>query len=227
MSNTDDSERLTDLLSTERLSSYIRASDGDTDAAFMLYEWNMRASAAVTMTTGMVEVIVRNALDRAMNRWAEERDYASWLESVPLDDRGIADIAKARARATRDGRDPLAHGKVIAELTFGFWRYLVASRYLTSLWTPALHHAFPHGVRDITRRRSEVDAELQRLMLVRNRAAHHEPIFRRDLRADQTSALRITSWVDPVAAQWVERISELNTIYDARPTTLDPRTSSA
>lgn len=221
MSNTDDRQRLTDLLSTERLSSYMRASDGDIDAAFTLYEWNMHASAAVTMTTGMVEVIVRNALDRELTRWAGERDYRSWLESVPLDDRGMADIAKARMRATRDDRDPRVHGKVVAELTFGFWRYLVASRYLTSLWTPALHKAFPSGQRDITQRRREVDAELQRLMLVRNRAAHHEPIFRRDLRADRTSALRIASWIDPVAAQWVDRMSDLDAIYDARPPTVD------
>lgn len=223
MSNTDDRQRLGHLLSPERLSSYMRASEGDIDAAFTLYEWNMRASAAVTMTTGMVEIIVRNALDRELRRWADERGYRSWLESVPLDDRGVADIAKARMRATRDGRDPRAHGKVVAELTFGFWRYLVASRYLTSLWTPALHEAFPGGHSDITQRRRHVDTELQRLMLVRNRAAHHEPIFRRDLRADRTSALRIASWIDPAAAQWVDRISDLDAIYDARPPTVDPQ----
>lgn len=38
----------------------------DVEAAFALYEWNMTASAAVMHTTGMVEVVVRNATDRAL-----------------------------------------------------------------------------------------------------------------------------------------------------------------
>jgi hypothetical protein len=39
-----------------------------------------------------------------------------------VDAKGLSDIAQARERATRHGRDPQAHGKVIAELSFGFWR---------------------------------------------------------------------------------------------------------
>ncbi|MCG7415770.1 hypothetical protein MHK74_14600 [Microbacterium aurum] len=35
--------------------------------------------------------------------------------------------------------------RVIAELSRGFWRYLVESRYLTSLWVPSTHAAFAHG----------------------------------------------------------------------------------
>jgi hypothetical protein len=36
------------------------------------------------------------------------------------------------------------HGKVVAELTFGFWRYILAGTYQATLWSPALRHAFPH-----------------------------------------------------------------------------------
>ena len=32
---------------------------------------------------------------------------------------------------------------MIAELSLGFWRYLVESRYFTALWVPATHAAFP------------------------------------------------------------------------------------
>jgi hypothetical protein len=41
-----DYERLRDLLSAERLGSYLSASDGDLEEAFALYEWNIEASAA-------------------------------------------------------------------------------------------------------------------------------------------------------------------------------------
>ena len=217
MSNTESHRRLAELISPERISSYQSASSGDLDAAFRLYEWNMRASAAVMVTTGMVEVLVRNALDRGLQNWARARGDRSWLDVVPLDKRGAADIERARARATREGRDAEVHGKVVAELTFGFWRYLVASRYLTSLWIPALSYAFPGGHKDIGHRRREVEVDLKRLTLVRNRAAHHEPIFRRNLQVDRDAAIRVAVWIDPVAGDWIGEISELSAIYSDRP----------
>ena len=212
-----DRRRLIELLSSERLTSYMNATGQNVEAAFALYGWNMRASASVMMATGMVEVIVRNALDRSLRDWAKVRGSENWLEVAPLDLRGAGDIVKARQRATRNGRDPEVHGKVVAELTFGFWRYLVASRYLTALWIPALSSAFGFGPEDVGLRRRHVESHLKRLMLVRNRAAHHEPIFRRDLTHDHMAALQIASWVDPVAAQWIDQVSDLRATHASRP----------
>jgi hypothetical protein len=120
-----------DRVTPERLGSYVAASGGDLDGAFALYEWNMRASAAMLMTIGMVEVVVRNALDEQLQTWAAARyPTRSWFDTAPLDVKGRQDVAKARTRATRTVSQPAVHGKVIAELSIGFWRYFVASRYL-------------------------------------------------------------------------------------------------
>ncbi|TAK70190.1 MAG: hypothetical protein EPO13_04310 [Actinomycetota bacterium] len=202
------------LLTDERFASY-RA--GRTlDGAFALYEWNMVASAAVMTTTGMVEVIVRNALDRQLAEWAATRHSgASWLDVIPLDPRGQDDLRKARRRAGGLGA---SHGKVIAELTFGFWRYLVASRYFTALWVPQLHEAFPAGASDLRRRRKDVEHLLQEQQFVRNRAAHHEPIHRRNLQADFDGAVRLCDWIHPQAAAWVASKSSLPAVIAARPT---------
>lgn len=80
----------------------------------------------------------------AANRWTYEvvRD---WFDVVPLDTRGKRDLRRARERASHNGRASEIHGKVIAELTVGFWRCLVESRYLTSLWVPSTHRSFPGG----------------------------------------------------------------------------------
>lgn len=59
-----------------------------------------------------------------------------------LDHRDRQDLQKERHRA-RSRRGEEVHGKVIAELSLGFWRYLVESRYFTALWVPATHAAFP------------------------------------------------------------------------------------
>ena len=209
---------LRDLLTDERLGSYLHWSSGDVEAAFALYEWNMAASAAVMHTTGMVEVIVRNAMDRVLQDMAGARRWPSWFDGAPLDRRGRADIRKARERATRFGSQPEVHGKVVAELTLGFWRYLAASRYLTALWTPALYGAFAFGPADKLQQQRQVDRHLKNLLLVRNRAAHHEPIHRRDLSRDLAAAVEVTSWVDPAAGNWIADLSTISEVVTIKPT---------
>ena len=205
-------------LTSERLSPYITAGDDDLVRAFQLYEWNMRASSGVLTLCGMVEVIVRNALDEQLRAWARRRHPGKpWFDCAPLDRRGHADVAKARKRATRGGRDPELHGKVIAELSLGFWRYVAASRYLTTLWIPAAFAAFPNLELDPQRARPEVERRLQHLTFVRNRAAHHEPIHRRNLLQDHDDAVELIRWICTDSASWVEARSPIPALMGERP----------
>ncbi|MGN6482801.1 MAG: hypothetical protein ACTHMX_00220, partial [Thermomicrobiales bacterium] len=65
-------------------------------------------------------------------------------------------------------------GKVIAELSFGFWSHLTTASHEKTVWVPYLHQAFPVGTN-----RSTVDKMIGSINTVRNRIAHHEPIFDR------------------------------------------------
>jgi hypothetical protein len=210
-------QRVAELLTAERLLSYVAVTNGLTEA-LRLYAWNMRTSGAVLELSAAVEVIVRNALDRELTHWALSRHGASsWFDVVPLDAQGRTDVERARARATRNGRRREVHGRVVAELGFGFWRYLVESRYLTTLWTPALHRAFPHGPRDLLSRQRAVRARMQQLHFVRNRAAHHEPIHARDLDRDHDYAVELLGWIHPAAAEWAQDVTARRAALGARP----------
>lgn len=199
-----DYSELRRLLTNERLSSYFADSDGSDQSAFELYEWNMSASASVLELTSMVEVIVRNAIDAALTHWAATKHPGtSWFDRAPLENHARSDVSKARERATRRGKDPEVHGKVIAELNLGFWRFLVESRYFTSLWVPATHRAFDHCPSDLRQRQGKVAARMKQLTFVRNRAAHHEPIHRRHLEDDLKAALDLARWVSADAEAWV------------------------
>lgn len=212
-----DRSRLLPLLTAERLDSYLRVSNNVNDA-IVLYEWNMAAAARVMELTGIVEVVVRNALDRELRQWARAKHPGSvWFDRLPLDSQGRADVDKARSRATQKGRRAEVHGRVIAELTLGFWRYLVESRYLTSLWIPATHSAFPHGAQDLRQRQRQVKSSLQQLHFVRNRAAHHEPIHSRDLARDFARAIELLGWVSSDAEQWARTTSSLPEIIRRKP----------
>ncbi|MEV5440916.1 hypothetical protein AB0K80_33680 [Streptomyces sp. NPDC052682] len=60
--------------------------------------------------------------------------------------------------------------RVIAELSFGFWRSLLARQYKTKLW-PGLAGAFPHAP---NRALETVEDPVKQLHEFRNRIAHHE-----------------------------------------------------
>ena len=207
-------------ITAERLGSYLMVTEHDLERAFHLYEWNINASAGILATSAMVKVIVRNALDEKLHAWARRRDpVASWFDIAPMDAKGYQDIAKARARATNDRRQVEIHGKVIAELTLGFWRYLVAPRYHTSLWIPSLHKAFPDGAQDLRQRRDDVERRLRDLLFVRNRVAHHEPIYRRHLGVDLARMIELVGWISADAAAWVAAKSPLGGVVGERPET--------
>ena len=223
MSNLD-SASVSALLSAERFLPYLVSASGDEYEAISLYHWNSRANAEIMHLTGMIEVFVRNAIDTQLARWARRRGDHSWFDSVPLDAKGIADLARARVRARQISHPKVVHGRVIAELSFGFWRYLVTPRYQASLWAPAIRRAFPGGNPDMARRRIEVDSHLGSLLLLRNRAAHHEPNHRRNLLDDHHNAVELASWIDPAAAAWITDQSMIPEIFAAKPT-LRARTS--
>ena len=85
-------------------------------------------------------------------------------------------------RAVREAGPGAPPGKVIAELMFGFWRYLSTAAHHDALWIPYLHAAFAPG----TSRRA-VDRPVGQLHQLRNRIAHHEPLLRRNSATDVLS----------------------------------------
>lgn len=217
MSTSTEPAVIATLLTSARLRSYLQATRGDLAAALRLYDWNTAVSAAMLATVAMVEVVVRNAMDAQLVRWASARGVQSWLESVPLERRGVDDLDRAQRAVEARGVCRDYHDHVVAELNFGFWRYLAAQRYLTSLWVPALATAFPYGYRDVRERRKAVERHLSALTVVRNRVAHHEPVHRRDLCGDLRAGVELATWVHPDAGEWVATRSPLEAVIARRP----------
>lgn len=209
-------DELARLISPDRLRPYGRATASPDDAV-NLYEWNMAISAAMFETVGAVEVILRNAFDRELRRRDVDRGgTGSWYTAGWLDEKGARDVATARDRATKHGHAHELSGKVVAELSFGFWRFLVAKRYQTTAW-PALQKAFPLHPQGPGAPRVEVDDRVQRIHVLRNRIAHHEPIFLRNLQRDHDDLLALVGWMSVDAHSWVAGRSRVPAVLVLRP----------
>jgi hypothetical protein len=193
-----------DRLSPARLRLYEEATGHDLVGAMDMYLWNLDLSAAFYGVLQGVEVFLRNALSEQMENMHRSRGYDGIWFNDPfalLDDRRLADIEIARFRLRRDGHSE-TQDRLITEVTFGFWRYLLSTRHEHSLWIPALRNAFPH-LPNGERRRYIAD-RVARLHYLRNRIAHHEPVYRRQLLRDMDDALAVVAAICPTSANWLE-----------------------
>ncbi|UGT69143.1 hypothetical protein LTT66_02720 [Nocardia gipuzkoensis] len=64
-------------LSSPRMAPHLTAASGDRDLALALYQWNLQLAAALQEVLGVVEVVVRNAIDEQLRAWnpTRGRDY--------------------------------------------------------------------------------------------------------------------------------------------------------
>jgi hypothetical protein len=208
----DELRTLARRISAERFAPYHAAAGYDARRALQLYENNLELSMAFWGVLSDLEILVRNAMHERLTIWSLRRygDDVWYLDHGRVfRDEGSSVIDAARRRATAEGRGETV-GRVVAELPFGFWRFLLTSHYERSLWMPCLRHAFP-GIQGRGMRRDVHDA-IRDLHVLRNRIAHHEPIHNRPLAVLHDQALMVAEWVCPVTRRWIaarSRVPEL------------------
>ena len=205
--------------SPERLRTYLRAAKGDRKRALQLYTWNTKICAAFYGPLQGLEIALRNAIHQQLTRCYG----AAWHgnPAVGLDLGGLERIAAAKTETARGGH-AATPGRLVAALSFGFWVSLLGSggrmdsdgrraNYEMTLWRPALRRAFPHRM-PLTRKQAH--RPLNALRQLRNRIAHHEPVFARSLREDHQRILDVTGWISPAAQAWVKHHSSVPTVLD-------------
>jgi hypothetical protein len=187
-------------ISAPRFAEYLRYADNDEVSALRLYFFNASISAEFFRYLQLFEVGLRNAMHRELS----SRYGSTWYErhDINLSPQTLLIVERA-SKILRDQRKPISPGRIVAELSFGFWVKLLSpgwrNRYEHSLWVPALHKAFS-GARvdpDLPAfTRKEIYHPIEALLLFRNRIAHHEPIYRRHLVQDLKSTERVATWLN-------------------------------
>ncbi|MBF6358303.1 hypothetical protein IU449_27780 [Nocardia higoensis] len=206
-------------MSAGRFDRYAQVAGSDA-AGERLYEWNQLASGAWHETLGSFEIVLRNALDAQLISYHQRvlNGNGDWYADPKMPwgtkSRLAQSVRKARERATLNYSISEVHGKVVAELTFGFWRYTLANTFQGTLWAQAYRHAFPH-LRP--RKRIAVYDPIVDLHELRNRVAHHEPIHAVDHAVRLSELLQVLGWIDPAAAAWVDATSRIPAVLANRP----------
>lgn len=198
------------------MSTYLTATGGDPQQAVELYGWNARVSAALMLPAHFAEVTTRNAVADALTevygpRWPWE---ATFERSLP-EQRGPGYNARRDLIEVR--RREQTTGKVIAELRFAFWQAMFTARHDVRLWIPHIATQFPAAAHEPKRLRARVYSDLDTIRQLRNRIAHHEPIFARDLHTDLGRMLDLIRLRSPATAAWVRDMEDATATLYERP----------
>lgn len=222
MSNKAQTEEIHWALSPARIATYVAAAhckSPDDPAALELYLWNAHLSAAFLTPLHLCEVILRNAVDDALGAkygaawpWSAAFEQSLPVTSMGYNPRG--DLFKAR-QAFSVGQT----GKVIAELKFVFWQRMFAARHDNRIWNPHLRRVLPHTDpnQSVAQTRKNIFDALDTIRHLRNRIAHHEPIFHRALDADWHMIGQLIAWRSPHTFRWLEQHQEITRWLAARP----------
>lgn len=200
-------------LSANRISTYEQAK-GVTKAgltlplslerALELYAWNAQVSAAFLHPLHICEVVVRNGVANVIEAvygptwpWSP-----AFVRSLPHPSGGYS----MRHDLLSAGSDETTVGKVIPELKFAFWQRMFTSRNDPRLWAPYLHQHFPHfpAGMDPAACRAWMFNALDKVRALRNRIAHHEPIFARNLVDDFDVVSTLIARRCPDTAEWMK-----------------------
>jgi hypothetical protein len=162
------------------MNRYLTATGNNSKKAMTLYRENLRLSQELFTIISCFEIALRNSI----NQHYTDHFGASWLrQSVapggmflinPKCRITVSTVADAIMKLGAN----YTHFKLVAELGFGFWRYMFAPHQYQAAGQTllAIFPARPQSGPGIQYNARFVFNQLIRVNNIRNRIAHHEPI---------------------------------------------------
>lgn len=206
-------DELTMVFSQERLEGYMShaSCNNNKDEALIAYSWNIELSQAFYPALQIFEIALRNSLHMSI---AQHFQTEKWFELPFLHQIEEMKINKAKEKI-KDRKKMLTSGRIVAELSFGFWVSLFDMRYEhgQALWPGLIKSAFPYLPKG-QRTRHFLSRELNRIKFLRNRIFHYEPIWHwKDLQQQHDNIAYLTRCLSPVAAQYLQTMGDFKKMY--------------
>ena len=204
-------------LSQQRFSTYMRAHNNDEVGAIAIYQWNSRLSQALYIYLQTWEICLRNKLN----------DFLSWKynPSWPYDNsravRQLKNNDKKRLLETieRQQRErkmsPVSTSAIVADLSAGFWVSQLSSSY-------EIPYKWRHNVARVFPNEKTMDAATawkicDDLLTLRNRVAHHEPIFHLPLLDRRSELARMVAAMCDASSTFAEATCNFASVWKDRP----------
>jgi hypothetical protein len=97
---------------------------------------------------------------------------------------------------------------IVAEVKFAFWVGLLGPHYDSTIWRETFYKAFT------PRHRKTVHGRLNAIRRLRNRVAHHEPIFHRSPLHLHSEIIEAIGWMCTDTMAWARHNSRFEHVYN-------------
>lgn len=184
-----DIETLFLKMSKARSDRYLNAAKSHSKA-LKLYQLNGQIGAMFWVPLQHFEIVLRNTIDRILclgfsGEWIGNIAFHRLLKKHRRDD-----LEKSIKKYTNNQTKEINRNKVVADLSFSFWEDMLLPKFIPIIWQQHLDQAVPHRKeQDVGVFISSLHQQTKRVRNLRNRIAHHEPIFPRKLNLDWAAVM--------------------------------------
>ena len=204
------------IFSIERLEPYVNHHLGDFDKAVEHYKANIEISEAFYPLLSVLEIGLRNNIDGQLKRrfrddnWFENSEFTKIVSRFQIEK-----VSEARSAILREKKD-ITSGKIISELSFGFWTSLLDSKFERTLWKN-LRLAFPNCPKQL-RQRKAMSSKFNGIRKLRNRIFHHESITWsiKALTSYKNDMIEAIDWLDKGLLDWSKDLNRIDDIMAKR-----------
>lgn len=188
-----------------------------------LYVWNTRMSKAYLEDIAHVEVMLRNFIAARLSAACGCADWYEQIDFFGFDYEFRKAVDRVKKRIHCAGHD-VTPDRVIAGLSLDSWRFLLVRKLEPTVWKALrdqTNGGMPHYK---SRRRREFEAHVIRLLDMRNRCSHQEPLIQQNpvderdyLDAQWENLLWLADVIDPKAGDWIRGRSRVPELRKIRP----------
>lgn len=169
------------IFSADRTHRYLQATGNDKRKAMTLYRWNLHLSQEMFAVINCFEVALRNAIDRHMiqnygNDWLRDAILPGGMFDDPRMRETQRIVQKVYNKLMAEGN--YTHSQLLSNMEFGIWKYMFSAPQFGATGRTLLS-IFPNKPRStpaMQYNNTFVFNELDKINMLRNRVAHHEPI---------------------------------------------------
>ena len=140
------------IISGERLQPYLTHHNNNQENAIQHYKSNILVSEAFYPLLSILEIGLRNSIDFQLTIRFDDKNWFENREFIKIASRFQFDrISDAKSNILSEKKE-ITTGRIISELSFGFWTSFFDTKFEMTLWK-TLRHAFPNCPKEIRKRR--------------------------------------------------------------------------
>lgn len=206
-------ENLEKAISKDRLEHYSKIFEtNDKKVIIQKYLLNVELSKALYFPLQTLETTLRNSIHIVLS---EKLNNEFWFEDTTfINPKTIEKRDILNARDKIDTSKDQTTGRIISELSFGFWSYLFGRYYEQKIWNRYVKQIFPNIPKNMAIRK-KLSERINTIKNLRNKVFHYDTIIKMEnLSQIHKEILEMIYWLNKDIYNLTIQFDEFENVYN-------------